>query len=752
MCQDAAIAIVKTGVINDTNGNDCADADVDTVSYTFTVTNEGNVSITDVTVTDPLLGGLLTAVPTGDTDGDSELDVTETWVYTQDYTISQDDIDLGTITNQATVNGTSPTGDVSDISDESLTTEDDPTVTTLCQDAAIAIVKTGVFNDNDGDDCADIGEVINYTFTVTNEGNVTLSDIEVIDLLLGPDPVIGPVSGDLNGDMLLDLDEIWVYTANYVFIQADIDAGEVINQATATGSYNGGEVNDLSDESLTTEDDPTITTLCQNDSIAIIKTGVFNDADGDKCADVKETITYSFSVINNGNTTISNITVNDILVNVQGGPITLLPGEEDTTTFTATYLITQADINMGSVTNQAEVIGFNPSGDQVSDLSDESLYTEDDPTVTMLCNESVIALIKTGTPGDENGNGCIDLGETIVYDFVVTNLGNTTLTQVIVTDFMVEVQGGPVTILAGDSDTETFSAVYTVIQADIDNGFVSNQAIAEGIDPMGVVVNDLSDDNSNFEDDPTVSVLCQDASMSLEKTGVFNDENGNLISDPGETISYAFIVTNTGNVTLFNITIDDPLPGIVISGGPIAELAPGEVDDTTFTAVYTITQADIDEGEVINQATATGETGDGEEVTDTSDDPNNLIDTDINGDGDPDDPTITLLPNVLAPFEIFNAVSPDGNGKNDFFLIQGISEYPDNNVKIFNRWGVQVFETNGYGGSSDAENVFTGESQGRETIAQDKLLPTGTYYYVITFNGPNNPGQDSYAGYLYLNR
>ena len=70
---------------------------------------------------------------------------------------------------------------------------------------------------------------------------------------------------------------------------------------------------------------------------------------------------------------------------------------------------------------------------------------------------------------DENNNGCIDLGETIVYDFVVTNLGNVELTNVIVTDPMIEVQGGP-TIDAGESDTETFFGVYTVTQEDVDNG------------------------------------------------------------------------------------------------------------------------------------------------------------------------------------------------------------------------------------------------------------------------------------------
>ena len=64
---------------------------------------------------------------------------------------------------------------------------------------------------------------------------------------------------------------------------------------------------------------------------------------------------------------------------------------------------------------------------------------------------------------------------------------------------MVTVQGGPVTIVAGESDTESFFAIYTVTQDDVENGQISNQAIAEGLDPSGNVVNDLSDDNSNFE-------------------------------------------------------------------------------------------------------------------------------------------------------------------------------------------------------------------------------------------------------------
>ncbi|MGJ8666605.1 MAG: DUF7507 domain-containing protein, partial [Patiriisocius sp.] len=746
LCQNDAIGLIKTGIFNDLDGDGCSNPN-ETISYTFTVTNEGNTSLSNVVLTDALLGGVVPGPDSGDDNANGILEVDEIWTYLADYIIDQADIDAGMVMNTATVTADGSNGQVSDVSDESVISEDDPTVITLCQNASIALLKVGTLNDQNGDGCTDVLETIDYQFTVINTGNVTLTNVTVTDSNIDVIVIGGPIATLAPGAQ-----DNTTITGVYSVQQADIDAGSFTNTATGFGTAPDGTiVSDISDETDPTGDDPTVTTLCQNDSIALIKIGTFNDANGDGCADVKETITYTFSVINNGNTTLTNIDIDDALVNVQGGPITLLPGEEDTTAFTATYLVTQADINMGLVENTATVTGLNPDGDIVSDISDNNVYTEDDPTITMLCNQAIIALIKTGTPTDENGNGCVDLGETIVYDFVVTNLGNVTLTQVIVTDPMITVIGGPVTILAGDSDTETFSGVYTVVQDDLDNGSVNNQALAEGLDPMGNVVSDLSDNNSNFEDDMTVTNVCQEPAIAVEKTGVFVDANMNGITEVGEIIEYAFFVTNTGNVTLYNITIEDPLPGIIITGGPIAELAPGEVDNTTFTATYAITQEDIDNGEVVNQATVTGTTSGGDDITDLSDDPTDPTNVDPNGDGNPDDVTVTILPNVDAPFIIFNAVSPDGNGQNDFFLIQGISEYPDNNVKIFNRWGVQVFETDGYGGSDDTENVFTGLSQGRETINQNDLLPTGTYYYIIKFNG-QNPGEDSYAGYLYLNR
>ena len=491
--------------------------------------------------------------------------------------------------------------------------------------------------------------------------------------------------------------------------------------------------------------------MCQDASIALIKVGNVDDQNGDLCANAGETITYIFTVLNTGNTVIENIMITDPLVAVVGGPITLNPGENDNTSFTAVYTILQSDVDLGEVVNQATVTGRTTLGEEVSDLSDDNSPLQNDPTVTALCQDPVIALIKVGIPMDENENGCVDLGETILYEFEVYNLGNVALTNVSVSDPLVAVDGGPIDLEAGAIDSNTFTALYTVTQEDIDNGFVSNQATVEGTGPSGDIISDLSDDNSVDENDPTiVDALCQDAMISLEKTGVFNDDNGDGVPQVGETITYNFTVINTGNVTLYNITIEDPLPGVVVEGGPIAVLEIGESDSTTFSATYSITQEDIDNGQVINQAIVTGEQEDGTEVTDESDDPINTTNEDNNGDGDPDDPTITIIPNVGgAEFEIFNGITPNGDNLNDFFEIRGIDMYPNNNVKIFNRWGVLVWETNGY---NESTNVFRGVSDGRATVREGEELPTGTYFYVLTFTGETPEGKSAYNGYLYINR
>lgn len=235
-------------------------------------------------------------------------------------------------------------------------------------------------------------------------------------------------------------------------------------------------------------------------------------------------------------------------------------------------------------------------------------------------------------------------------------------------------------------------------------------------------------------------------SFSLLKTGVFTDSNGDGFAQPGEVINYTFTVINTGNLTISNINIEDELLGGDIC--IINALAPQE-SSTACSIDYVITQNDIDNGEVINQAKATGNTGINTEVFDLSDDPLNPQEVDSNNDGESDDPTIITISRRNENIEIYNALTPNGDGLNDYFKIEGISSYPQNNVKIFNRWGVLVWENNGY---DENNNVFKGVSNGRAILAKDKKLPSGTYYYLITLiDRVFNDGKKSYTGYLYIN-
>ncbi|MCW8820741.1 MAG: Ig-like domain-containing protein, partial [Sulfurovum sp.] len=161
--------------------------------------------------------------------------------------------------------------------------------------------------------------------------------------------------------------------------------------------------------------------------------------------------------------------------------------------------------------------------------------------------------------------------------------------------------------------------------------------------PSGPDVNDTSDDNSPVEDDPTVTpVAAQNPSISVEKTGTFMDVDHDGYANVGETVSYEFNVTNTGNVILTNVSLIDD--NAVITGGPIVSIIPGESDTITFTAMHTLTWQDIIDGKVINQAIVTGKDPQGNDVNDTSDDPQNPVDYDENNDSEPDDETSTGLP------------------------------------------------------------------------------------------------------------
>lgn len=215
----------------------------------------------------------------------------------------------------------------------------------------------------------------------------------------------------------------------------------------------------------------------------------------------------------------------------------------------------------------------------------------------MACVEPGLTVAKGYEHDDADGDGELSVGEVITYSFTVTNTGNVTITDIAVTD---ELPGlSPVactaTELAPADEPMVCTATYVVTQGDIDAGGIANVASVTGIPPAGPPVEAPS--NEVVIEGPERS-----PDLTLVKTVAHHDRDGDGRVAAGERLTYSFEVTNTGNVTLTAVTVDDPMPGLSAVACPGDVLAPGEA--MTCTATYTVTPADEAVGWIVNTATA----------------------------------------------------------------------------------------------------------------------------------------------------
>ncbi|SHE36769.1 Ig-like domain-containing protein, partial [Pedobacter caeni] len=209
----------------------------DQINYTITVSNVANASHHNLIVNDPLTGGNLSN-PTGD-NGNHILEKGEFWTYHTSYVVTQTDLDnngapdtdLGEVQNIATVKST-----------ESPTPRTAVANVAIRQNPIIRLVKTGVLNQD--------YRTINYTFFITNKGNITLKDLQLTD-------------PKLPGLSIPNLTELGPgastsVTATYTIKEIEKRAGTVINTAKVTGTYNlGSRVSDISGTNEN-NDDPTV--------------------------------------------------------------------------------------------------------------------------------------------------------------------------------------------------------------------------------------------------------------------------------------------------------------------------------------------------------------------------------------------------------------------------------------------------------------------------------------------------------------
>ncbi|WP_219087015.1 DUF7507 domain-containing protein [Microbacterium resistens] len=566
----SGIALDKVaGAPVDTDGDGVLGAG-DTVAYTFTVHNTGTTTLTDVVVTDPMLGG---EVACAAIDGPLAPGASVTCAPVV-HTLTQGDIDGGVVHNEASVSATSPQGPV----------DDDAQADVAIDGAdAIGLTKSVVaLVDLDGDGRTGAGDAVDYAFTVRNLGTTTLTDPELSDPLLG-----GALECPaLDGATLAPGASVDCGPIRYLLTQEDVERGTVHNEAVVTATGPRGTVSDdaAADVAITGET-----------GIALVKTaGAPTDADGDGRIGAGDTVAYTFTVTNTGTTTLTGVAITDPLL---GGPVacdalgdgTLAPGASVTCAPVA-YPLTQADVDAGTVHNEATASGTG-GGAAVSDrdTADVAVHGTDG-----------LALEKTaGDIVDANGSGRVDAGDTVVFSFTVTNTGTTTLHGIAVTDARLDgdVVCDPTTLAPGESVTCTGPAAV-LTQAEVDAGAIVNTATATG-DGSGTVT----------VDDTVTVPIDAPAAVTLEKSGGdYVDANRDGAVSAGDTVAFRFRVVNTGAVTVTGLTIEDALLGGTLDCA-IPALAPGQSAECG-PIVYRITAAEAARGIVDNTATVHGSAGD----------------------------------------------------------------------------------------------------------------------------------------------
>ena len=498
------------------------------IAYTYMVTNTGNVTLTaPVTIADDKT--TVTCPATLLAPGASE-------TCTATYTITQADVTAGHVTNHATATTTYNGSPVN--SNQATTT------VTAVPPPPISLTKAANPTTYDH-----VGQVIAYTYTVTNTG--TLSFTAPVTVSDDKTTVTCPST-------LLAAGASEMCTATYTITQADLDAGHVTNHATATTVYNGSPV--------TSGPATTTVTAVQSPSLSLTKTP--NPTTYDH---VGQTITYTYTVTNTGNVTLTApVTVTDDKTTVTCPATLLAPGAS--VTCSATYTITQADLDAGHVTNHATA---------KTTFSGSPVNSNQATTTVTATQSPSLSLVKTANPMTYD-----HVGQVITYTYVVKNTGNVTFTApVTIADNKTTVTC-PSTLLAPGASL-TCSATYTITQADLDAGHVTNAATASTTFSGQPVHSNQS----------TVTVTAtQSPSLSLAKSA-----NPTTYSAAGQTITYSYVVKNTGNVTFTApVTLADDKTKVTC---PSTLLAPGASE--TCTATYTTTAADVSAGQVTNHATAT---------------------------------------------------------------------------------------------------------------------------------------------------
>ncbi len=485
------------------------------ITYRITVANDGNLTITDITVADPNADDFDEQVINSLAPGESKS-------FEATHVVTEADIKAGFVTNVATAKGTDPTGKETEGKGED-------TETIVAADPKLVVTKT---SDVAEGHLLKEGETVNYAVSVTNVGNLTLTNVVVNDQLAG----VTLADGESATIETLAPGASATLRYSYVVKQSDVVAGSVKNHATAAAN------NPSKKDTVVVPGDKEDPTEKAEPSLSVIKT-----ADKSFGVTAGDVITYTITATNNGNVDLTDVAVTDELTGYTSETFNLAKGESKQ--LITTYEVTEADMAAGSVTNVANATAKDPSGNDVSASGETSSRTEE--------ISSSLKVVKTAA------NGTYAAGDAVEYTITVTNTGNVSVSDIKVVD---EKTGLNETVNLARGEEKVFTTTYKVTEEDIKAGKLENVASAKGADPAGKEVEDtdtnvIDDSKQADPDNPDKPTLKREMNVSEIPDTVYNglsqelkpevtDKYGNvLVEGTDYTITYNRDTTNTGEVT-----------------------------------------------------------------------------------------------------------------------------------------------------------------------------------------------------------
>ena len=506
----------------------------DRAYYRLVVKNTGTADyVEDLTVVDTKLGVNTTVSPDFDENGEMIIGGPSTVFDVAEACAKQLEIGEGFWDNTASVEGTCRAAGEGNVSRVFAVDDDKAFINCLKTDPRLARVNIQKStNGVDADDPANApyirqGEEVTWTYVVTNTGVEGLN----IDSVIDDDEAVGNVTKSCD-KWFLASEEQATCTAKGV-----AGLGLYKNTATvnATSAPSSKKVQD---------DDPShyYGMVAAIDLTKTPEPAVYSEAG--------ETITYTFKVTNLSNVPLTDVTVTDPLPNLYGlscGSNSLAANGAvgDSTTCTAKYDITLADVNAGKVDNTATATGTAPNGDKPTDDASATISTSAFDRLT---------LVKTAVPLTYSA-----AGEVIGYSYKLTNAGTRTLyAPFSVFDDKIDGQGSdvdcpgtPASIDPGEYVTCTGS--YTIVPADIGAESVTNRATGTAKDGDDGDVDSNEDTETVYYTGIVIFKKVHDGETFVNADTV---EDAPTVYYPANA-SYQIIVRNIGAVALENVTVTD---------------------------------------------------------------------------------------------------------------------------------------------------------------------------------------------------